>query len=127
MKSGVHGAMADSVDEDCIFCRIVRGDLAAEFVAESEHNVAFRDLQPQAPVHVLIVPRRHFGALRDVGAADWAVTADALALAVRVAGDRGLYDGGYRVVCNDGPDAGQTVPHLHFHVLGGGRLQAGLG
>jgi len=112
---------------DCIFCRIARGELGTEFVAESEHNVAFRDLHPQAPVHMLIVPRQHFAALRAVGSDDWHVAADALSLATRVASEYGLYDGGYRVITNDGPDAGQTVPHLHFHLLGGGQLQAGLG
>ena len=119
--------MTESVADNCIFCRIARGELSTEFVAESEHNVAFRDLHPQAPVHVLIVPRQHFAALREIGADDWRVTADALALASRVAAEHGLYEGGYRVITNDGPDAGQTVPHLHFHVLGGGVLQAGLG
>jgi histidine triad (HIT) family protein len=119
--------MTESTTEECIFCRIARGELGTELVAESEHNVAFRDLHPQAPVHVLVVPRRHFAALRDVGASDWHVTADALTLASRVAAEHGLYDGGYRVITNDGPDAGQTVSHLHFHVLGGATLQAGLG
>ncbi len=119
--------MTDPVVADCIFCGIARGELATEFVAESEHNVAFRDLHPQAPVHVLIVPRRHFAALRDVGSDDWQVAADALSLASRVAAEQGLYDGGYRVITNDGPEAGQTVPHLHFHLLGGAPLQAGLG
>lgn len=113
--------------ENCIFCRIVRGELGTEFVAESEHNVAFRDLEPQAPVHMLIVPRRHFPALRAVGPQDAAITADALALAARVATEQGLLDGGYRVITNDGPDAGQTVPHLHFHMLGGAKLHTGLG
>lgn len=112
---------------DCIFCRIVRGELGTEFVAESEHNVAFRDLQPQAPVHVLIVPRKHVAALRAIEAGDGAMTADALSLAVRVAAAQGLMQGGYRVITNDGEDAGQTVSHLHFHLLGGGKLQAGLG
>ena len=68
-----------------------------------------------------------FAGLREVGDEDWHVTADALALAARVAAEQGLYDGGYRVITNDGPDAGQTVWHLHFHVLGGAKLQAGLG
>jgi histidine triad (HIT) family protein len=112
--------------DDCIFCRIARGELGTEFVAESEHNVAFRDLHPQAPVHVLVVPRRHFTALRAVGAEDGVILADALALAARVAEGEGLYRSGYRVITNDGPDAGQTVPHLHFHVLGGAELSAGL-
>ena len=68
--------MTDPVVADCIFCRIARGELDTEFLAESEHNVAFHDLHPQAPVHVLIVPRRHFAALRDVSSDDWQVTAD---------------------------------------------------
>ena len=119
--------MTEPLADDCIFCRIVRGELGTELVAESEHNVAFRDLHPQAPVHVLIVPRRHFAALRNVGSDDWHITADALALASEIAATHGLFDGGYRVITNDGPDAGQTVPHLHFHVLGGGTLHAGLG
>ncbi len=120
-------ASPDPVTLDCIFCRIVRGELGTEFVAESEHNVVFRDLHPQAPVHVLIVPRKHVAALRAVGPGDGAITADALSLAVRVAEEQGLMQGGYRVITNDGEDAGQTVPHLHFHLLGGGKLQAGLG
>ena len=119
--------MTDPVTVDCIFCRIARGEIGTELVAESEHSVAFRDLHPQAPVHVLIVPRQHFASLREVGSDDWHVTADALALASRVAAEHGLYAGGYRVITNDGPDAGQTVPHLHFHLLGGAQLEAGLG
>ncbi len=119
--------MTESGADDCIFCRIARGELGTEFVGESQYNVAFRDLYPQAPVHVLIVPRQHFGGLRDIGQDDSVIAADALILASRVAAEHGLYDGGYRVITNDGPDAGQTVPHLHFHVLGGGKLQAGLG
>jgi histidine triad (HIT) family protein len=101
--------------------------MGTEFVAESEQSVAFRDISPQAPVHLLVVPRRHIPALRDVGPDDAAVTADALALAARVAAEQGLLEGGYRVITNDGPDAGQTVPHLHFHVLGGKPLRTALG
>jgi histidine triad (HIT) family protein len=119
--------MSEPVEEQCIFCRIVRGELGTEFVAESEHTVAFRDLHPQAPVHVLVVPRRHFAALRAVPAEDAPILSDALLLAARVAAEQGLLDGGYRVIANDGADAGQTVPHLHFHVLGGKTLRAGLG
>ncbi len=115
------------MSDDCVFCRIVRGDFGTEFVAESEHSVAFRDLAPQAPVHILVVPRKHVASLREVGPDDWTLAADALALATRVAEKTGLHSGGYRVITNDGPDAGQTVPHLHFHVLGGKPLMAGLG
>src|SRR5262245_55610907 len=98
--------MTDAQADNCIFCRIVRGELGTEFVAESEHCVAFRDLAPQAPVHVLVVPRRHIPALRAIGPGDAEVTADALVLAARVATEQGLLEGGFRVIANDGPDAG---------------------
>ena len=112
---------------DCIFCRIARGELGTPFVAESEHAVAFRDLHPQAPTHVLLVPRRHLAGLRELQPEDGPMVADLLNLAVEVARREGLFAGGYRVVTNDGPDAGQTVFHLHFHVLGGHRLREPLG
>jgi histidine triad (HIT) family protein len=113
--------------EECIFCRIARGDLGTPFVAESEHNVAFRDLAPQAPTHVLVVPRVHISALQAAVPGHAAIVADALTLATEVARQEDLLESGYRVITNDGPDAGQTVHHLHFHVLGGTKLQAGLG
>jgi histidine triad (HIT) family protein len=122
----VTDSQATTTADDCIFCRIARGELDTEFVGESEHNVAFRDLAPQAPVHVLVVPRRHFAALRDVGVDERAIVGDALVLAARVAAEHGLLQGGYRVLTNDGPDAGQTVLHLHFHLLGGKPLRTGL-
>ncbi len=106
-------------DPDCVFCRIVAGEFGTEFVAESAGAVAFRDLSPQAPTHVLVVPRRHVSALRDLGSEDGAFAGELLLLARQVAAQEGLLDGGYRVTINDGPDAGQTVFHLHLHVLGG--------
>ena len=110
---------------DCIFCKIAGGELGTRFVAESEHAVAFRDLSPQAPTHILVVPRRHLSALRDFGPDDGAVLADLMLLAATVARQEGLLDGGgYRVVTNDGPEAGQTVFHVHVHVLGGRPLAA---
>lgn len=118
---------ATSSPADCIFCRIAHGEISTPFVAESEHAVAFRDRQPQAPTHVLIVPRRHIGALRDVGPEDAALVADALGLAVEVARREGILGGGYRVLTNDGRDAGQTIFHLHFHLLGGRPLHVPLG
>jgi histidine triad (HIT) family protein len=114
-------------DPDCIFCRIAHGEIGTPFVAESDLAVAFRDLQPQAPTHVLIVPKRHLSALRDLGPEDAALALDMLRMATDVARREGLLDGGYRVVANDGPDAGQTIFHLHFHLLGGQPLHAPLG
>ena len=119
--------MSETEISNCIFCRIALGEFGTEFVGESEHSVAFRDLHPQAPVHILVVPRRHFSALRELGPAESVIAADALLLASRVAAEQGIHEGGYRVLTNDGADAGQTVAHLHFHVLGGGKLTAGLG
>lgn len=106
----------------CIFCRISEGELPAEMVHEEAELVAFRDLNPQAPVHVLVVPRRHVSSLDGLGDADESL-AGKLLLAVRsIARSEGLADDGFRVVVNSGERAGQTVDHLHFHLLGGRRL-----
>jgi histidine triad (HIT) family protein len=113
-----------AASEDCIFCRIIRGDIQTEFVAETDSAVAFRDLHPQAPTHVLIVPKRHVPALRDLDADDARLAGELLLLASEVAANEGLQAGGYRVITNDGPDAGQTIFHLHVHVLGGRPLGA---
>jgi histidine triad (HIT) family protein len=109
-----------SVEENCMFCRIAAGELGTEFVAQSERAVAFDDIAPSAPVHVLVVPKRHIESLRDLD--DPTLAGELLKLASQVAKEKGLLDGGYRVVTNDGPEAGQTVFHLHFHVLGGQQL-----
>jgi histidine triad (HIT) family protein len=108
------------LDENCIFCRIANGEMGTEFVAQSEHAVAFDDIAPSAPVHMLVVPKRHVSSLRELD--DPVLAADLLALASKAADERGLYTTGYRVITNDGEIAGQTVFHLHFHVLGGQRL-----
>lgn len=108
------------VVEDCIFCKIASGELGTELVAQSEHAVAFDDIAPAAPVHVLVVSKQHISGLRDLN--DPILAAEMLELARNVAVQRGLLETGYRVVTNDGSEAGQTVFHLHFHVLGGQRL-----
>jgi len=117
----------DDATQNCIFCKIARGEFGTEFVAESEAAVAFRDLHPQAPTHVLVIPRRHVASLDDLGLDDGGLVAEVLALAAQVARQEGIVESGYRVLTNTGPDAGQTVCHLHFHVLGGRRLSGGLG
>ncbi len=103
---------------DCLFCRIVAGEVPATVVHETDRTVAFRDVNPQAPTHVLVVPRDHHRDLAAASAADPALLADVVAAAVEVARQEGL-DGGSRLVVNTGHDAGQTVHHLHVHVLGG--------
>lgn len=104
---------------DCIFCKIVAGEIPAELVHEGEHVVAFRDINPQAPTHVQIVPRRHVAKIEDFDPAqdsDWLV--ELIEVANRIATMEGL-DNGYRLVLNNGALAGQSVLHVHLHVLGG--------
>jgi histidine triad (HIT) family protein len=104
---------------ECLFCSIVTGEIPAEKVVESERTVAFRDINPQAPVHVLVVPRQHYPDLAAVAAAGDGLLAEMATQAHRVAVDQGVADSGYRVVFNTGADGGQTVGHVHAHVLGG--------
>jgi histidine triad (HIT) family protein len=104
---------------DCLFCKIVTGDIPAELVAESSRTIAFRDINPQAPTHVLVIPRDHHRDLAALAAADASLLAELAALAHQVAEAEGIASGGYRVVFNTGPRAGQTVFHVHAHVLGG--------
>ncbi len=107
---------------DCLFCRIVRGELPADIVAETDHSIAFRDISPQAPVHVLVIPRRHVDNAATVSHDDADITADLLVTAREVAADQGVAESGYRLVFNVGDDACNTVGHLHLHVLGGRRF-----
>lgn len=101
---------------DCLFCRIVAGEIPAQLVYEDEHAVAFRDIDPQAPVHVLVIPRRH---IPSIASLDGEECANQMAAIRNVAEQQGVADSGYRVVTNHGPDAQQSVFHLHWHVLGG--------
>ncbi len=105
---------------DCLFCKILRGEIPARLVAETDDAVAFRDITPQAPVHILVIPRRHVDSLAT--ADNEAELGRLLALAGRVARDEGIAESGYRVVINTNDDGGQTVHHLHLHVLGGRRM-----
>ena len=107
---------------DCIFCRIAAGEVPADVVHETEHTIAFRDIQPQAPVHVLVIPRRHVDNAGTVTPEDAELTADLLVAARQIADKEGVAGRGYRLVFNVGDDAANTVPHLHLHVLGGRRL-----
>jgi len=104
---------------DCLFCKIVTGDIPAQLVAESSRAIALRDINPQAPTHVLVIPRDHHSDLAALAAADASLLAELAALAHQVAEAEGVAADGYRVVFNTGPRAGQTVFHVHGHVLGG--------
>ena len=110
-------------DPTCVFCRIVAGEIPSTVVAETARTLAFRDLSPAAPVHVLVVPRDHHADLAALSDADPGLLVDLWAAAVAVARQEGL-DAGYRLVVNTGADGGQTVFHVHVHVLGGGVVGA---
>ena len=107
---------------ECIFCRIASGDIPAKVIHRDDHVVAFHDLAPQAPAHVLIIPVRHVGGIAEIDEADAPLAGHLLTVATKVARDLGLEDSGYRVVVNQGRDGGQSVGHLHLHVLGGRAL-----
>ena len=111
------------VSDDCLFCRIVRGDIPADLVAEGESWMAFRDIQPQAPVHVLVIPRQHVESADSLGTEDAELAGELLLAAAEVARIEGIADSGYRAVTNVGERAGQSVLHLHVHVLGGRRMR----
>ena len=104
---------------DCIFCRIADGAIPATIVREDEHTIAFRDLDPKAPLHVLVIPRDHIASINDIVDDDGPVMGALLLAARDVARSEGVAEGGYRLVVNTGAAAHQTVPHVHLHVLGG--------
>ena len=104
--------------QDCIFCKIIRGDIPSQCVYEDDHVFAFRDVAPQAPVHILIVPRIHLASAADLDRDNSYIAAKCLEAAAIIAKKESL-DNGFRIITNSGSDAGQTVAHLHFHLLGG--------
>ena len=106
----------------CIFCKIVAKEIPAKIVLENEHALAFHDLNPQAPTHVLVIPKTHVSGIAEAKETDAAALGAVLLLARDVAAKQGLVEGGYRTVINSGKDAGQSVFHLHAHVLGGRSL-----
>ncbi len=104
---------------ECIFCQIVGGVIPAKKLYEDDQVIAFDDLNPQAPVHVLVIPKRHLVSLDDTQDSDSALLGQLLIVCAKMARERGIVGGGYRVVANTGREAGQSVFHLHLHVLGG--------
>ena len=108
---------------DCLFCKIVAGEVPAQRVAETARTLAFRDINPQAPTHVLVIPKDHYRDLAALAAADDGLLDEVAGLAYKIAEDEGVSETGYRVVFNTGPQAGQTVFHAHVHLLGGRRME----
>jgi histidine triad (HIT) family protein len=106
---------------DCIFCKIVEGTIPAKKVADSAHALAFPDINPVAPQHILVIPKQHVASLNDV--ADWSVMAHVYELAGQVAREKGLDKTGWRAVINTGRDANQLVHHIHLHLIGGRQME----
>ncbi|OIV37676.1 histidine triad nucleotide-binding protein [Mangrovactinospora gilvigrisea] len=119
--------MAGEPQPDCLFCKIVAGEIPSTQVRETETTLAFRDISPQAPVHVLVVPKAHYPDAAALAEADAELTAQLLREAAAVAADEGIADKGYRLVFNTGEGVGQTVFHVHCHVLGGEGIAMRLG
>ena len=107
---------------DCLFCKIIAGQIPCTEVFADENFLAFRDIDPKAPTHILIIPREHIGGLSDFTDSHKALAGELLVTATKIAKDEGLVENGYRFVINNGRDGGQTVGHLHLHILGGRSL-----
>jgi len=111
---------------DCLFCKIAGGEIGTEFLFESDNIVAFRDIHPIAPVHVLIIPKKHIGSMTEVEEKHKAVLGEMLLVASSIAKELGISDGGYKLLIRTGFHGGQEVPHIHLHLLGGARLSEGI-
>ena len=107
--------------ENCLFCKIISGDIPSTKVYEDDDVLAFRDISPQAPVHILVIPKTHLASAGEVTPENSALVARCFEAIARIAVQEKL-DAGFRVISNCGPDAGQTVPHIHFHILAGRKL-----
>jgi len=117
----------DKGNADCIFCRIIAGEIPAEILYQDAKVIAFRDINPQAPTHLLIIPRKHIPSLAHLSAAGASIVGHMTGVANRLAREQGVSESGYRLVINCGKQGGQVVPHLHLHVLGGRQLAPGMG
>ena len=113
--------MAES-NSDCLFCKILAGDIPADIIYESDTAIAFRDINPQAPTHVLVIPRKHISTINDITTDDQAIVGSLYLAAKEIAAAEGIADAGYRAVMNCNEGAGQTVFHIHLHLLGGRAL-----
>jgi histidine triad (HIT) family protein len=115
------------MDKECIFCRIVSGEVSSDIVYQDKDFLAFRDISPQSPTHVLIVPKTHIASLNELTKGQQEFVGQLIIIARNLAKKEGIARRGYRLVINSGPEAGQMVPHLHLHIIGGRRLTDKLG
>ena len=112
---------------DCVFCRIVAGEIPADILYQDEEMIVFHDINPLAPTHLLIIPKKHIPSLAQLSEADSSLIGDMVKTANQLAKREGIAESGYRIVMNCGKQGGQLVPHLHIHLLGGRQLSGALG
>lgn len=105
--------------EDCIFCKIIKGEIPSEKIYEDEKILAFKDINPAAPIHILVIPKKHITSLADMEKEDEVIVGEIYGVINKIAEEKGFKEKGYRVIVNCGKDAGQEVMHLHFHLLAG--------
>lgn len=110
--------------EDCVFCKIIKGEIPSEKVYEDEEILAFKDIEPAAPIHILVIPKKHIATLLDVSKEDSYLIAKCYEVINKIAKDLGIEKDGFRVIVNCGKDSGQEVMHIHFHMLAGRKLGA---
>ena len=108
--------------EDCVFCKIIKGEIPSTKVYEDEEILAFKDINPVAPVHILVIPKKHISSLNEIEPEDQMLIGKIFTVIKKIAKEQGFAENGYRVIANCGEDGGQEVKHLHFHILGGKKL-----
>jgi len=109
--------------DNCLFCKIINGDIAAKKVYENEHIIAFNDINPKAPVHILVIPKKHIRSINELNSSDINLAGEIILAAKKIAKDQGVDSKGFRVVFNTNDDGGQTVYHIHMHIMGGRQMQ----
>ena len=113
--------------DNCLFCKIIKGEIPSTKVYEDDEVLAFRDIEPMAPVHILVIPKKHINSLAEIESQDEILIGKISRVIAKIAKQEGISESGYRVITNIGEDGGQTVKHLHFHLLGGKKLSTNLG
>ena len=109
--------------DNCLFCKIINGDITAKKVYENEHIIAFNDIDPKAPVHILVIPKKHIRSINELNSSDINLAGEIILAAKKIAKDQGVDSKGFRVVFNTNDDGGQTVYHIHMHIMGGRQMQ----
>lgn len=112
------------MSDECLFCKIANGDIPAELLLQNDDLVAFNDISPQAPIHLLIIPKKHIATVNDLTETDGEIVSKLIMCAKTLASEKGIAESGYRLLLNTNPQGGQTVYHLHMHLLGGRQLGA---